>query len=289
MRLLIGGSSLPLLIQLLSAQVRPSERAPVSCRPGDFFARRQPSVFALVVALLVLVSTASAQVPEVPGRTDPAAGLLKRARLALGGEENLAGIKSLLVEGTRTREPESEYAEQDPWGFRLLLPDRYQSLDSDFRHTIDAGAFWMDERAGNPLAAPLQLSPAIRATAERQTRFSFAHSCIVFLLTSPPLFKGEVRYLGALPDDAAKRDWLEIRAAGFRFQIGFDAATGLPRDIRTETNNGVRTESLYDFKSVDGVMFPFAINEKSGPYHSVVDITSVKVNAGVTSADFKKK
>ena len=93
--------------------------------------------------------------------------MLTRARAALGGVDRLAAVRSLVVEGTRTRSPGSPCTADDSYGFRLLLPDRYQYLASMYRHTLDGGEFWMNERAGD-----IPVDADIQAVAERSTRWT---------------------------------------------------------------------------------------------------------------------
>ena len=234
---------------------------------------------------------ARAQQPPARSATSQPVGVeaervLARARQAVGGAERLTAVKSLVVEGTRTRSPGSPYSESEAFGFKLLRPGRYQSLASAYRHTIDGDAFWMHERAGD-----IVIDNEIRAIAERSTRWSFIQHSLLFLLSVPESARSEVRYVGAVPNDPDGREWIDVTASGFRFplSVGFDRDTGLPAALRTTSSLGVAVLSLGGYKAVDGILFPFTLEDRIGDHVAVTTISIIKVNAGVDASDFVKR
>ena len=250
-------------------------------------------IFLLFLAIVCLGHTtgtsavlAPGQVPPAPASVADAQRVLTRAREALGGVDRLAAVKTLVVEGVRLRSPGSPHAEGDPYGFKLMLPDRYQSLRSMFRHTIDGGEFWMNERAGDIL-----VDADIRAVAERSTRWNFIYHCLLFLTKVPESIRADSRYVGAMADDADKREWIEVTASGFRtpLKIGFDRATGLPRAVRSTGTEGESVDTLSGYRAVDGILFPFVIEDRLGANQAVTTISSIIVNAGVVAADFARR
>ena len=141
-------------------------------------------------------SPASAR--EVPATALPTAApdaeaqrVLTRAREALGGVDRLAAVQSLVVEGTRTLSPGSPYSEEDLYGFNLLLPDRDQSLTSDYRHTLDGGSFWINENAGE-----IPIDADLRIFAQRNT-VDFHVSQRAVLLNAPAGARAGFRYIGS--------------------------------------------------------------------------------------------
>ena len=42
-----------------------------------------------------------------------------------------------------------------------------------------------------------------------------------------------------------------------------------------------------DFRSVDGIFFPFKIKQKLGQQNMEFDVTSIKVNSGIDDSEFK--
>ena len=187
---------------------------------------RNHRVLPLIVALSTLGESSPMSARQVPAAAPPTAApdaeaqrVLTRAREALGGVDRLAAVRSLVVEGTRTRSSGSPYSGDDPYGFKLLLPDRYQSLTSEYRHTLDGGSFWMNENAGE-----IRVDADIRTVAERSTRWSFMYHSVLFLLNAPAGARAGFRYIGATAEDPGNREWLEVTASGFKstVKIGFD-------------------------------------------------------------------
>ena len=234
----------------------------------------------------LVIAQQSAVASQPPPSLPDVERLLSRARVALGGVSRLSAVESLIVEGSRTREPGSQGEETDPFGFKMLLPNRYQSLDSAYRHTIDGDTFWMDESGGR---GEIPITSDILTVAARATRWKFIQRCLVFLLKVPDAWKAETRYLGAISGDTETREWIEVTASGFRFRIAFDPSNGLPSVVRETTTDGERDQALRGYRAVNGVLFPFTIDETGGGYHSVVNVATIKVNVGVLATDFKKK
>ncbi len=249
------------------------------------------SLFIVALSALWVSSPTSAR--QVPATALPTAApdaeaqrVLTRAREALGGVDRLAAVQSLVVEGTRTLSPGSPYSEEDPYGFKLLLPDRYQSLTSDYRHTLDGGSFWMNENAGE-----IPIDADLRTVAERSTRWNFMYHSLLFLLNAPAGARAGFRYIGATADDPGNREWLEVTASGFKstVKIGFDRSTGLPTVVRRTGTLGERIDTLSGHRAVDGILFPFVIEDRLGDNYAVTNISAIRVNSGVTAADFARR
>jgi hypothetical protein len=249
----------------------------------------------LPASLVVLVWTgcgaaASAQTPQGPAPPRPASAdverVLARARQSLGGADRLSAVTSLMVEGTRTRSPGSPYSESDPFGFRLMRPDRYQSMASLYRHTLDGDVFWMNEHAGD-----IVIDAEIRTVAERATRWSFITNSLLFLVSVPQRMPSEWRYLGPLADDPGGREWIEVTVSGFRspWSIGFDRASGMPEGFREPGSLGVRVMAMSGYRAVDGILFPFSIEDRTGEHRAVTTISSIKVNTGVDAGEFRRR
>jgi hypothetical protein len=234
--------------------------------------------------------TSARQVPAAAPATAAADAqaqrVLTRAREALGGVGRLAAVRSLAVEGTRTRSPGSPYSEDDPYGFRLLLPDRYQSLASEFRHTLDGGKFWMNESVGD-----IPVDADVRTVAERSTRWNFMYHSLLFLLNMPADARAEFRYIGAMAEDPGNREWLEVTASGFTstLRIGVDRSTGRPVVVKVAGSLGEAVDTLSGHRAVDGILFPFVIEDRLGDNDALTKISAIRVNSGVTAADFARR
>jgi len=74
-------------------------------------------------------------------------------------------------------------------------------------------------------------------------------------------------------------------------QVFYDMKTGLKaKEVKTvKTPNGdVQVPTTFgDYKAINGIMFPHAIGQKMGPMDLSFEIKEIKINEGVTDADFK--
>lgn len=74
-------------------------------------------------------------------------------------------------------------------------------------------------------------------------------------------------------------------------QVFYDVKTGLKaKEVKTvKTPNGdVQVPTTFsDYKAVNGIMFPHAVTMKSGPMDLNFEVKEIKINEGVTDADFK--
>jgi hypothetical protein len=52
---------------------------------------------------------------------------------------------------------------------------------------------------------------------------------------------------------------------------------------------GEAVDTLGGHLAVDGILFPFVIEDKLGDNNAVTNISAVRVNSGVTAADFARR
>ncbi len=72
-------------------------------------------------------------------------------------------------------------------------------------------------------------------------------------------------------------------------KIGFDRSTGLPTVLKWTGNLGERADTLSSHRAVDGILFPFVIEDRLGDNYAVTNISAIRVNSGVTAADFARR
>ncbi len=249
--------------------------------------RVSPALIAVAVVFPCLVPVVGQTVGTgVAQERQSAEVVLARATEWLGGRSRIAAVKSLVVGGVRVREPESEEAESDPEGFKILLPDKYQSMRTAYRHTVNGSAFWMIENAGE-----IGITDDIRRSAEKTTRWRFVTDCLTFLMKVPDGIGVQMHYVGAVKGDADNYEWIDVSvpaASAGNFRLGFDRTTGEPRVIVVPGSLGESFRSLRDYKVVDGIRFPFTIDERTSETHSVTTLQSILVNSGVHVGDFIK-
>ncbi|MFY9241557.1 MAG: pitrilysin family protein [Polaribacter sp.] len=74
-------------------------------------------------------------------------------------------------------------------------------------------------------------------------------------------------------------------------QVFYNTKTGLKaKEVKTvKTPNGdVESPTTFsDYREVNGILFPYAIGQKMGPMDLKFEVKEVKINEGVTDADFK--
>jgi hypothetical protein len=217
-------------------------------------------------------------------RIDPAAEpILQRAR-EWAGAAALERIQSLEIDGTQG--PRDQTMRE--FDVRLLLPDRFQTVQSSFVHAYEGSAFWMAGRSG----AAVSDSPSVRANAERATLIRFVRMTITFLLRPPVGFGVSMSTVGAVDIDGLSGQGIRVshegRAASDVFV--FDSSDGrLLGYTSSATNlaggNSQPTVTLFgDHRDVDGVRLPFHVESR---YPEVVDwrISSVATNR-LTPQDF---
>jgi predicted Zn-dependent peptidase len=75
-------------------------------------------------------------------------------------------------------------------------------------------------------------------------------------------------------------------------EVFYDMATGLKvksvKTIKTPDGKEVKVPTIFsDYKAVNGILFPHAVSQKSGPMDLNFTVSEIKINEGVTDEDFK--
>ena len=75
-------------------------------------------------------------------------------------------------------------------------------------------------------------------------------------------------------------------------EVFYDMATGLKvkavETIKAPNGKEVKVPTTFsDYKAVNGILFPHAVGQKSGPMDLNFTISEIKINEGVTDEDFK--
>lgn len=232
------------------------------------------------------IAEADLQVVEGIEAATDVHGFIDRVRAALGGERALAAVNSLLIEGTRA---------ERPFTYRVLLPDRFQWYNSGPTFTIDGPSRYVQRP---------DVSANVKATSSKNARKTFVTICLTTLFRAPSLLK--VRATLRAPDPAGTTTLVFTTAGGFAVQLEVNTKTFLPTaysyiDNLTEGNCGEppvtssasRRVVFDDFKQVAGIRFPVMMSDTvtaadSRTFTSSLQFTTVRVNEGVSQADFEK-
>jgi hypothetical protein len=195
-----------------------------------------------------------------------------RTRRGLAGAEP---IESLLMRMTRTREdapPEYETR-------RLLLPASFQQV-TRWRFTVVGDTFWQHPEPRGDLAL-----------AERNTRFRFAETVLVFLMAGTESMPLTVRRVSS--DSKVLLDF--TGPGGCHRRLAIDTAADLEWfEEETEFSQGSRSTtvqrrlSVNAFQQFGGVTFPTIMKESIGGWLSDVSVQEIVVNRDVSVEDFRK-
>jgi hypothetical protein len=195
----------------------------------------------------------------LPARAaDRAAEILRQARAALGGEEKLTAVRSLVLKGALRRVTDG----QDVDGrleLSMLLPDRFRRdetlrlLGNDGPTLIaawDGSSEWRDVRT-DALAGGMQIvrrSPAAPEGAAAPprpaippTKADMMRLSVAMLLAAPPSSSLSFEYAGPVETDAGRAEALDVKGPdGFAMRLYFDAETHRPIAAAYRTVEGPR-------------------------------------------------
>jgi len=230
------------------------------------------------------------------------ARLLDQARNHLKAGRDVGSIVSLDVEGTETRGLDTRPTD-DPYGFKLLLPDSFQWRTGPILHTLARGAYGRrlldEERYGGTLLSSLLADAESQKVAARGIQLHLMRVCLTYLARVPPAMTITV-------EDQGVRDfrWVKGRTISFhntvenvRIELVLDAATAQPLGTiahgRTARADGASVETDWvsvfgDYREIAGVRFPHRIEEWIGTNHSRVVVTKLQVDT-LTPTDFVDK
>ena len=58
-------------------------------------------------------------------------------------------------------------------------------------------------------------------------------------------------------------------------------------NMHSESGDDISTSILSDYRELNGIMFPYASEENVGGQSIILKVTDIKINSGLTDADFK--
>ena len=262
-------------------------------------------IIAVCIAFVISGSALIAQSGKIVSLDKNAAAAIEEARNALGGENNINGIKSLVLTGTRnTHDIRTKLGTSNNFEIKILLPDNYVSAinvskptpgvpDSiQYRGvsngeliygTITGGIKTYSINTDGPNAVNIQLD-------------DFARLLLGTILKSDP-----VSPITLSPLRRASNKFSVETTRGLLCEIEFDSKNKYPsvitykEDIPAITFFGVSSEAktvervvrFKDRKAIDGVMFPMSIVHE---YDNVVQefkIKTVQINPKLELKDFE--
>lgn len=182
------------------------------------------------------------------------ARVLAAAREALGGEATLAGVRTLVIEGTRSRSTQQGTSRESRFDMAFGLPDRFMRRDvmasingMDITRATGFNGSQVIEKVDSPpnmgghmiFRAPGggamtdELTPEEQAAArERQlaaNRRDFARLTLGMFAASQPAFPVEFGWVGVAESPDGNADVLDVSGAdGFTARLFIDQQSHLP-------------------------------------------------------------
>ncbi len=203
-----------------------------------------------------------------------AATILEKYIAAIGGKEKLEGVDSYAM-----------YAEAEMQGLKLELEMKKTSKDQ-FMQNVKV--------AGNSMQKQVLDGDKGYMVAQGQ-RKDLSEEEIQKIKEESAAFP-ELNYLAAgditiesietVGDKKAYKLKITENKSAF-----YDVETGLKlQEIETQEVQGqqiIQTLQLSDYKEVSGIKFPFQLSQTAGPQTFEFTVKEIKVNEGVTAADFE--
>ena len=233
---------------------------------------------------LVLICLGAGQVPGL-AQTRTADSVIAGARAALGGEAEIAGVKTFIATG-RTRQVRGENLVPIEFEIQAELPDKYSRRDefpAQDAGPVTAG-FVGDAlvliprpvppppRPGMPAPPPGAMEAQLRGRM-MQAKQDFARLLLGMFAGTTPAFPVTYSYVGQAEAPQGKADVIDVKGpANFAARL-FIADTGLPIMLSWQPQAGpgagappVPEQRMFfaDYRDVDGLKLPFRIRRGAG-------------------------
>jgi hypothetical protein len=232
-------------------------------------------------------ATEDMQVVEGIEATKTVQAVLEKARTALGGRQKLQGVTSLLIEGARA---------DMAFTYRLSWPDRFRVTRSKWDFIVDGPSRYVQ--------IP-DVAEDTRARARKNTVNEFVTQGLTLLLRAPSVLKVRA---SLRPAEGAGMPVTVVfsTSGGFALLVELDTSNFAPVaysyvgnleegvcDEPPVTATASRRVSFDEFQTVSGIRFPVLMTDTiSTPdgrtFPASLRFSSIRVNEGVTAADFQK-
>lgn len=208
-----------------------------------------------------------------------AAEVLKKSIEALGGEAALAAVKDVNIEGTASLMGQSLQYQQ-----KNIVPNGY------FSAIVFNGMQVLVEKKDGSTYIKQQQGMDMPIDAKAKEDLDEKAACFSELFWKNNGFK--LNLVGIEQVDGKDAYQVEmVSPAGNKKTVFFDMASGLrvKEEVVEETPQGSITIATYfkSYTTINGVKFPNKLVIDQGQLKITLDLTSIKVNSGLTNADLK--
>jgi len=250
--------------------------------------------FLVAVSLLGGLGSLAAGPPQIPPeeRVPPAiAALLAQARARLRTTRDVNPVVSLDVAGIETR-LSNPRPKDEPYAFKLLLPDSFQWRSGPILQTLARGVYGRrlldSDRYTGTFVGKMVTDPESQKAAAQTIHFHFMRMSLTYLARVPA-------GMNVTMEDQGVRDFGKVKGRTISFddsdrhiriELVLDAATAQPlatvahgRTARAGASTDTDWISMLgDYREVSGVRFPHRTEEWIGAAHSRIVVSKVAVN-----------
>ena len=214
--------------------------------------------------------------PVPPGIN--AASVIDKYLSSIGGKDKLAAVKDLAIVATGNVQGQNvtqtqKFKSPDKFLMQIDLPD------------LNMQAVKLLVNGDSVKIAQMGQSPAV----DDDTRKEIKEEAIAFpeLHFSEPGYKLELTSIRNING----KDAYEVKVtypSGNLAKIFYDVITGYRVRMEKQGKDGAMTTIDYsDYRDVDGIKFPYKVNDDQGQIDLDMTVQSVKVNSGLADSEFK--
>ena len=213
--------------------------------------------------------------PVPPGVS--ATDVITRYFVAVGGKDKLQTVKDLETVATATVQGQKVIETR-----KTLLPDAF-SMDIELPD-MNMHAVHVLVKGDSVSVAQMGQSPALNDDAKKELReeanpfpeLNFSNPGYKMELTSIKNINGKDNY-----------ELKVTNPAGRVFTYYYDVNTGFRTRLVKNLSQGQTITDYADYRDVNGIKFPWHVDDNQGEVDLDMTVQSIKVNAGLTAADIK--
>ena len=214
--------------------------------------------------------------PIPPGVS--AADVIGKYLTAVGGKDKLLAVKDLQTVATATVQGQKVVTTH-----KFVGPDN-MSLDIELPDMNGTHALHLVAKGDSISLSQMGQNPSLDDDARKDIKEEVAP--FPELNFSNPGYQTQLTSIKNING----KDVYELKVTGPTGKISFyyyDLGTGLRTRLVKNLNQGQTTTDYSDYRDVDGIKFPWHIDDNQGEIDLDMTVQSVKVNGGLTAADVK--
>ena len=216
------------------------------------------------------------QKPIPPGVS--AADVIGKYFAAVGGKDKLTAVKDLQIVSESAVQGQKVIVTR-----KVLFPDELMT-DIELPDMNNVHALHLLIKGDSISYSQMGQTPALDDEAKKDVRED--ESPFPELDFSKPGYKTELTSIKNIDG----KDMYELKVtlpSGRVFVYYYDTGTGLRMKVVKNQREGQTVTVYGDYRDVNGILFPWHVDDNQGEIDLNMTVKSVKVNSGLTAADFK--